>query len=286
MNTKYKINELAKDLNVQNNDIIELLGKQFEGAKKATTALSVEELNFVLEHYSQNNQVKNFDEYFKATAKKPEPKKETVAEKAPVPKPQEEQKKENVPQKKAVENQQNPRQQQQNKPQHSQPQQPRQQSQQHNRPDQFANKNRPQNPPQHKNAPAQSQNDKFSNPFNKNQQPHKPKQQPAEQKPSNKMHLATNAPKDNNAPRGEVVTRTVDTRGSYVELDKYNEKYTNLAQGTTRGKDNYVKKQKLNKKSTQRNKQQYRITSYNVCYTKLLRIFGQLIIPLIGSGQQ
>ena len=30
MNTKYKINELAKDLNVQNNDIIELLGKQFE----------------------------------------------------------------------------------------------------------------------------------------------------------------------------------------------------------------------------------------------------------------
>ena len=44
-----------------------------------------------------------------------------------------------------------------------------------------------------------------------------------------KQQLTTNAPSGNTVIRKEVVTRTVDTRGSYVELDKYNEKYANLA---------------------------------------------------------
>ena len=56
--------------------------------------------------------------------------------------------------------------------------------------------------------------------------------------------------------------RTVDTRGSYVDIDKYNEKYENIAPlsgggSGKRSKDNLSKKQKLTQKSAQRNKQQY-----------------------------
>ena len=52
--------------------------------------------------------------------------------------------------------------------------------------------------------------------------------------------------------------RTVDTRGSYVELDKYNEKYDNLANTKhNKSKDNFTKKQKLTQKSQQHKKQQF-----------------------------
>ena len=53
--------------------------------------------------------------------------------------------------------------------------------------------------------------------------------------------------------------RTVDTRGSYVDLDKYNEKYDQMASGNRKhSNDNYSsKKQKINQKSAQRNRQQF-----------------------------
>ncbi|HOV40629.1 MAG TPA: translation initiation factor IF-2, partial [Oscillospiraceae bacterium] len=52
--------------------------------------------------------------------------------------------------------------------------------------------------------------------------------------------------------------RTIDTRGNYVDLDKYNEKYSNLdLEHPKGGKDNYAKKQKITQKSAQKNKQQY-----------------------------
>ncbi len=54
--------------------------------------------------------------------------------------------------------------------------------------------------------------------------------------------------------------RTVDTRGSYVDLDKYNERYDQMASGNNKkhGGDNYSsKKQKINQKSSQRNRQQF-----------------------------
>ena len=48
--------------------------------------------------------------------------------------------------------------------------------------------------------------------------------------------------------------RTVDTRGSYVNLEKYNERYEQIAPADRR-KDNYsTKKQKINQKSAQKNK--------------------------------
>ncbi|MBR6761674.1 MAG: translation initiation factor IF-2, partial [Oscillospiraceae bacterium] len=59
------------------------------------------------------------------------------------------------------------------------------------------------------------------------------------------------------SPAGQP-RRTVDTRGSYVDLDKYNERYEQIApQG--RGRDGFgsAKKQKITQKSQQRNRQQH-----------------------------
>ena len=61
---KIKISDLAKDLNVPGNDIAELMGEYSEVKKKPSSTLNEEEINLVLEHYTQQNQVASFDAYF------------------------------------------------------------------------------------------------------------------------------------------------------------------------------------------------------------------------------
>lgn len=55
--------------------------------------------------------------------------------------------------------------------------------------------------------------------------------------------------------RGEQVRKTVDTRGSYVELDKYNERYETIAPASKMNSDNFRSKQKIQQKSQQKGKQ-------------------------------
>ena len=54
--------------------------------------------------------------------------------------------------------------------------------------------------------------------------------------------------------RGEQVTKMVDTRGSYVELDKYNERYENIAPAARMNNDSFQRKQKIQQKSQQKGK--------------------------------
>ncbi|MCC8110616.1 MAG: translation initiation factor IF-2 [Ruminococcus sp.] len=52
--------------------------------------------------------------------------------------------------------------------------------------------------------------------------------------------------------------RTVDTRGSYVDLDKYNQRYEQIVPAGKYNNDKYsTKKQKINQKSAQRSRQRY-----------------------------
>lgn len=94
MDKKYRVNELAKDLNVSTNDITEVVQEYFGVQKKSQASLSEEELSVVLEKYSQKNQVNNFNSYFASASKskaekkeeKPEVKSAKKAEKKPEPK--------------------------------------------------------------------------------------------------------------------------------------------------------------------------------------------------------
>ncbi len=72
MVVKYRVHEVAKDLNVPSKDVIELLGKFFDTPKKHMTALTEQELNVVFEHFTQKNQVESFDKYFAQQNVKPQ----------------------------------------------------------------------------------------------------------------------------------------------------------------------------------------------------------------------
>ena len=61
---KYKVNELAKDFNMQGKVLVGYLTEKFAGQYKTVSALTEEELNYLLERITQENCVENFGAYF------------------------------------------------------------------------------------------------------------------------------------------------------------------------------------------------------------------------------
>ena len=70
---KYKLGDLAKDLNMPANDIAALIKDRFNAVKKPGTVLTDEELNYVFEKVTAEKGVKSFESYF---ASKSAPKQE------------------------------------------------------------------------------------------------------------------------------------------------------------------------------------------------------------------
>ena len=201
MMIKYRVHEVAKDLNVPSKDIITLLGKHFDTPKKHMTALTEEELNVVFEHFTQKNQVESFDAYFASGNKEEgDEKEQPKEEKNPVST----EKQEPV----SAPPQQN------KKPEGQKPGQQNVRHPQSGRP--AGQQNRPH--PQTGNTPA-----------------------------------ATVSESGSTGTRG----RHVDMRTSQVNLDKYNEKYDNIATSSIGNKDTGVKKQKLTQRSAQRGRPQF-----------------------------
>ena len=62
--TKVKLSEFAADLNLTAQEVIDRLKALDDKAKKPTSALTDAEMNYLLEFYTQQNQVENFDAYF------------------------------------------------------------------------------------------------------------------------------------------------------------------------------------------------------------------------------
>ena len=200
MMIKYRVHEVAKDLNVPSKDVITLLGKHFDTPKKHMTALTEEELNVVFEHFTQKNQVENFDAYF-ASGKKEEP----------VEKPSSKEEKSSAPAEKKEPAPEQPQPQKDKKPADQKPGQ--------------QNTRNPQG-----GRPALQQN----------------RQQVG-------AASATVSEAGSTGTRG----RHVDMRTSQVNLDKYNEKYDNIATSSMGNRDTGVKKQKLTQRSAQRGRPQF-----------------------------
>ncbi|MEG1849634.1 MAG: translation initiation factor IF-2, partial [Oscillospiraceae bacterium] len=71
MMDKYRVHEVAKDLNVASKDVLALLEKYFpDDQRKHMTALSDAELNMLFDHYTKLSQMPNLDAYF-ALAQQP-----------------------------------------------------------------------------------------------------------------------------------------------------------------------------------------------------------------------
>ncbi|MCY1714970.1 translation initiation factor IF-2 [Caproiciproducens galactitolivorans] len=64
MMIKYRVHEVAKDLNVPNKDVIDTLQKYTGEVKKHMTALDEGELDVVFETFTQKNNMENLDAYF------------------------------------------------------------------------------------------------------------------------------------------------------------------------------------------------------------------------------
>lgn len=234
MNKKYKLNELAKDLGLTNAEVAECLEKLTGEAKKTVASLTPQEVGYVLEYFTQNNQVESFNEYFAANVK---PVSEKKKEKKPAV-----QKVEKKPEAKA---ETRPEAKPEKKPEPAKPERTASEAEK---------------------AAAPKSAVKFSKPEQKQEKPAPKKEQP---KPVRKKEHGVKQIIGGTAVKDEGYTvseksdsfskgRMVDTRGSYVELDKYNEKYDKLANTKqNKNKDNFTKKQKLTQKSQQYKKQQH-----------------------------
>ncbi len=64
MMIKYRVSDVAKDFGVPSKDIVNLLAKYIQPAKKSATALEEHELDIVFEYYTQLHNTDNLDAYF------------------------------------------------------------------------------------------------------------------------------------------------------------------------------------------------------------------------------
>ena len=289
MDKKYRVNELAKDLNIPVSEITDVVQEYFGVQKKSQASLSEDELSVVLEKYSQSNQVKNFNSYFASASKpKTEKKEEKPAEKPA--KKAEKKPESNKEADKAEKVQAKPETKTEAKPE-AKPE-IKTETKSEAKSDKSADKKPMGDRNDRKPYGDKQQGDRKPygdkqqgdrKPYGDRQQgdrkPYgdrrndtrndrrdtKPAQQTAPAQPVIDLaNIKTNAPptkhvKGEAVQRGEQVTKHVDTRGSYVNLDKYNEKYETIAStesGNRRQNDAYTKKQKISQKS-QKGKQQF-----------------------------
>ena len=245
---KYKIHEVSKDFNVSSKDIIALLKDNLGVDKKSQTSLEDTELNLIFDILTKNNEVKSFDEYFAAgqrareerakerqaekdrklaeqmaileqfkAAQEAEKAKKAAAEKKEE-KPAAEKKAE--PEKKA----EKPAKVSEAKPVEKAPAEKKAEKP-------AAEKKAEKKPAKEEPAKVEPKAEE------------KPKHEPVNIPPRPKKEKKGEAPN-----RGPVEIRKVDTRASNINIDKYNERYENIAPANSM-KDNVQRKQKIKQKS-------------------------------------
>lgn len=64
MMIKYRVHDVAKDLDVPNEEVLDILGKYVKEPKKHMTALEENELDIVFDRFTQDHAAQNFDAYF------------------------------------------------------------------------------------------------------------------------------------------------------------------------------------------------------------------------------
>lgn len=226
MAIKQKLTEVAKDLNISAQEVIDIINGLTGESKRTTSVLQENEINLVLEAYSQRNQVSDFNEYFnsKKTDEQIDNEKEEY-----------------------MTNNNNHKNNNNNNG---------------RRPNNNGNGRPNNNAGGNNRKPNGGNGQKPVSQKPRQEQQHKPAQTAQKQQHGERTKLNTNVTASQPSVPTEKVVRTVDTRGSYVELDKYNERYEQMAGGSTQGggrrsKDNYTKKQKITQKSAQKNRQQF-----------------------------
>ena len=230
MITKYKLTTLARDLKLSSGVVIECLSHRF-GAKKSSAVLTPEGVNYVLELYSQKNQVESFEGYFAyRPARKPKTEAPKRSEPKPKPEPKPEVKAEPKPEVKP-------------EPKPEVKAEPKPEVKPEPKPEV-----KPEPKPEVK---AESKPEVKPEPKPRREEKKRPAKK---QDRGERVQLVASSVSGSSYSSPEK-QRIVDTRGSYVDIDRYNDRYDNLADTKNRAGDNYQKKQKLVQKSKQKKKE-------------------------------
>ena len=92
MTIKYKVHDFAKDTGLKSTEIIELLNKLKQKERTHMAILDVEEVDYLLNHYTKQNAVDSFDKFLDDGKKAAEAKLKSVKEAEETPKPVKEKK--------------------------------------------------------------------------------------------------------------------------------------------------------------------------------------------------
>ena len=223
---KYRLSEVAKDLNVSNKEAADVLKERLGVVKKPATVLTEDELNVIFEHFTQKNSVSSFDKYFASRdaedvkeEQQAEPEKTEAAEHKPEKKDKPE---------KNVRTDKQPIKNEKGKPQNRDGERkPNDKNKNNNKPKQNSQQD----------AKAQSQKKAPAN------------AQP--QKTAAKQQTGTSAAQGDDSFGSR--SRVINTRSSNVDIERYNEKYDRLASEKMHN-ENTVQKQKITQRSQQKGK--------------------------------
>ena len=237
MTIKYRVHEVAKDFEVSSKEVLDILAAHCEGEKKSMTALEENELDVVFDILTAKHSVKNLKEYLedgkaqRAAKKAEEPEEPKADNAADSRRAEQERILALLQQAKAAEE---------------------------------AEKKAKTEPkketakPAEKKAPAKVS----EKPAEKKAEPKKAEAKPNDKKAEPKKEEPKKAAEPNLHPfqakekkepgvqpnRGPAQVRRIDTRTVNVNIDKYNEKYENIAPAHS-FKDNMQRKQKIKQKS-------------------------------------
>ncbi len=242
MITKYKIQDVAADFGVKPNDIIKLLAKYFEGKKVRSSALEAEELDIIFEVFTKEHQPSDINVYFELTSK-------PAAPEEPEAKPEEkaeEQKPEKPAKKEAGSKGEEPAPEEKPKKAGKTKTAEKAEEKKEEKPAEKAEKKPAAKKGEETREPAKegTKAPKAADPSKK--MPKMPVMPQGTRKPEKKKE-----PKAAQ-PRTKGAQTTVNLRSDNVDLEKYNEKYENIAPASSAGAmERGPSKQKINQKSKQ-----------------------------------
>ena len=243
---KYRVHEVAKDFGINSKKILEILDGNSPEPRKHMTALEDAELDLIFDTITKENEVESFDEYFAAGEREKAEKqaaKETAeeekteeAEETPTEEPKKAEKAAKKPKKKD---------------------EPKKEKA-------AAKKEKKSEPAKEEKAPKKPESKKEE----------KPKPAAAPAAPSRKEEKAKEKANKPLQARTKGERKHVDTRSSNVDLEKYNERYEQIAPAN-KMRDMGSSKQKIKQKSQQYRKQGMRSSKRETEAERLKRIAAE-----------
>ena len=242
---KYRVHEVAKDFGINSKKILEILDGNSPEPRKHMTALEDAELDLIFDTITKENEVESFDEYF-AAGEREKAEKQAAAQNEAEEKTEAEDKKEEAAKEKA----------------------------------EAKAEAKPE--PKKEKAPAAAKKEKKSEPAKEEKAPKKPESK-KEEKPKTAAAPAAPSRKEEKAKekankplqaRTKGERKHVDTRSSNVDLEKYNERYEQIAPAN-KMRDMGSSKQKIKQKSQQYRKQGMRSSKRETEAERLKRIAAE-----------